>query len=442
MTLIDDPANETSGRWVFRGANLVDGDSPARPNTTVIVEGERITQILPAGASETQPGDRVVELAGRTLMPGLACSHFHSTFENVSPISGPSLGLQAPPAYLAMLAAKNARIAIDCGVTHALCSSTPYATDAALKLAIEDGTLPGPRIVAGSHELMTTSDLATGGSHNYWMQLGNEGLVRTCRAGADAFREVTRDEIRQGAEIVKVSLSQGHNAGPAIGDPNLTPAELDAVGSTAHGHGVRVRAHAVTKAAVLECARAGVDLIDHADLMDAECIDAVLESGVAVVPSVFYTARVMQGYEAGFFDAMFQGKTPPMLATVMDDMRASGDHIAAMLPEMQRAGIPLLAGDDFGTCFLAHGEYGKELSFYVKTVGIAPIDVLRWATRAPAEVMGLGAELGTVAEGKLADLIVVDGDPLVDITCLEDPARVQLVLKGGVALKDTLRSAV
>ena len=112
--------------------------------------------------------------------------------------------------------------------------------------------------------------------------------------------------------------------------------------------------------------------------------------------------------------------------------------MARWLPDAQRAGVKLLAGDDFGTYALAHGEYGKELSFYVKRVGIAPLDVLRWATSTPAHVMGMEAELGTVAEGKLADLIAVDGDPLVDISCLEDPARIPLVMKGGVAVKDLL----
>jgi imidazolonepropionase-like amidohydrolase len=426
---------------MFHGANLVDGDSPARPDMTVVVDGERIARIHSDGAIEARPGDRVVDLAGRTLMPGLASCHFHSTFENVSPISAPSLGLQAPPPYLAMLAAKNAGIALDCGVTTAICSSVPYAIDASLALAIEDATVRGPRIVPGSRELMTTADMASGGQRNHWYELGNTGVVRRCPAGADSFREVTREEIREGAQVIKISLSQGHNAGPAVGAPNLTSAELDAVVSTAHGHGARVRAHAATKVSLLECARAGVDLIDHADWMDEECIEAVLAAGIAVVPSLLYTIRVVEGYEAGFFDRLFGGAPPPQLALTVEDMRASGDNLAAVLPDMQRAGIPLLAGDDFGTCFLSHGEYGRELSFYVKQVGIAAIDVLRWATKTPAEVMGLDADLGTIAEGKLADLLVVDGDPLADITCLEDPDRIQLVLRGGVAQKDLLAAA-
>ena len=431
-------AAEAPGRWLFRNANLFDGERAAVPQSAVVVEGERILAVAQGAGPAPGPAARVVDLAGRTLMPGLTSCHFHTMFENVSPLSAPSLGLQAPPAYLAMLAGKNAGIAIDCGVTQVLCSSTTKAIDASLKLAIEDGMLPGPRVVCGSHELMITSDLVSGGSRNHFMELGNQGVVRTCEAGADAWREVVRDEIRLGAQIVKLSLSQGHNAGPSIGGANLAPDELDAAVSAAHTHGVRVRAHAATKPAILECARAGVDIIDHADRMDAECLDAVLEAGCFVVPSLLYVVRVVEGYDAGYFDEIFRGSAPAMLSPTMDDMRECADAVARWLPDAQRAGVKLLAGDDFGTYALAHGEYGKELSFYVKRVGIAPLDVLRWATSTPAHVMGMEAELGTLAEGKLADLIAVDGDPLVDITCLEEPSRIPLVMKGGVAVKNLL----
>jgi len=135
---------------------------------------------------------------------------------------------------------------------------------------------------------------------------------------------------------------------------------------------------------------------------------------------------------------MFQGKAPPTVDFMAADMRASSDHFASILPDVHRQGVPLVIGDDFGTCFLEHGEYGRELSFYVKRIGIAPIEVLRWATQTPAEVVGLGEELGTIAEGKAADLLVVDGDPLSDIQCLEERDRVQLVLRAGVAIKDAL----
>ena len=95
--------------------------------------------------------------------------------------------------------------------------------------------------------------------------------------------------------------------------------------------------------------------------------EAVLASGVAVVPSLLYTIRAVEAYEAGFFDTLFAGNAPPQVDYVIEDMRASGDAMTALLPELVRAGVPLVAGDDFGTCFLAHGEYGRELSFYVNS---------------------------------------------------------------------------
>jgi len=432
---------EDRERWFFRGGRVFDGRSDhALERASVVVEGERITTVAEGRGPEPGPGDQVVELAGRTLMPGMISSHFHSTFEGVTPGGAPSLGLEAPPAYLAMLAVKNARLAIEHGVTSVLGSSCPYSIDASLKQAIEAAMFAGPRVVCGSRELMITSDLASAGSHNFYMELGNTGLVRTVPAGPEAWREATREEIRRGAEIIKLSLSQGHNAGPATGGVNLTPAELDAVVAAARTHGLRVRAHAATRAAILECCRAGVDIIDHADRVDAECIDAILAADCSVVPSVLYSARVVEAYDAGFFDALFQGRLPPTLSEVMEDMRGSVEHMLGMLPELQRAGVRLLAGDDYGTFALAHGEYGAELGYYVKHAGLSPVDVIRWATESPSRLMPQGAELGAIAPGRLADLILVEGDPLSDIACLEDEARVSLVMKGGLVQKNRLRS--
>jgi imidazolonepropionase-like amidohydrolase len=433
-------AAKTPGRLVMRGANLVDGDHPARAGTTVVVEGGRITEVGEDAAVRTRPDDRVVDLDGRSVMPGLVSCHFHTTFENVSPVSAPSLGLQSPPAYLALVAAKNAGIALDCGVTSIVCSSTPYAIDASLKQSIEEGWVHGPRMLCGGSELMSTGDLATGGSRNYYMKLGNYGMVRTTD-GADGFQGLVRDEIKKGAEVVKLSMSQGHNAGPTVDRTALSDAELGAAVGAAHARGALIRAHAVSKEAVLACAHAGVDIIDHADLIDEECIEAIVEAGCAVVPSMFYSVRALEFFDKGLMDDWLPDPVPQMFYDVMTSMREDGEHLARMLPKMRDADVKIVMGDDFGTIYLHHGEYASELEFYVKEVGIAPLDVIRWATLRGAELLGLGEELGLVEVGRLADLLVVDGDPLVDIACLQDPAKRVAVIKGGVLAKDALPAA-
>ena len=424
-------------RIVFSHANLIDGDNPARRDVTVIVEGERITAVASGEVPTLRADDRVVDLAGKTIMPGLVSCHFHSVFHQLTPGDAPQLGLKDPPSYVAMLAVNNARIALESGVTSVVCSSTAYAIDASLKLAIEGGIVPGPRVKAGSHELMSTGDLASGGSRNYWLELGNNALVRNVDGVAD-MRKVVRDEIKQGAEVVKLSASQGHNAGPSEDSLSFTPAEIASAVDTAHARGALVRAHTASRRSILECAKAGVDIIDHADRMDADCIEAVLASGATIVPSLFYIERSLAFLDSGAMGDAVPGSMRSMFQKMVDSMRTDSEYFRGFLPEVNKAGVKLVCGDDFGTVFLSHGEYAKELEFYVERVGIEPLDVIRWATRNGAELFGRGDELGTIEEGKLADLLVVDGDPLSDIRCLQDAGKLLAVMKGGTFARDCL----
>jgi imidazolonepropionase-like amidohydrolase len=429
------------GRIIFTDANLLDGHQPAQPDSTVVVEDERIVQVSQGNAPESRPDDRVVPLAGKTLMPGLASCHFHATFRQVTLVGAPELGLEYPPAFASLIGADNLKRAITSGVTSVACSSTSYDIDASLKRAVEEELIPGPRMLCGSHELMATADIASGRGRSYWMEIGGHGTPRLCD-GVEGVAYAVRDEISVGAEIVKLSVSHGHNVGVCDEMMNFTRAELESAASTAHAYGKRVRAHASSKLAVLECARAGFDIIDHADKVDEDCVEPLLQSGSFVVPGSRYLMAALAVYESGAFDT--SGLPPSsraMFQATVASMREELENISRMLPKLEAAGVKIATGDDYGTPFVLHGEYAKELTFYVKQVGIAPLDVIRWATLRGAELMGLADDLGTVAEGKLADLLVVDGDPLSDIACLENPAALLAIVKGGVFVKDSLAVA-
>ena len=371
-------------------------------------------------------------------MPGLASCHFHATFRQVTLTGAPELGLEYPPAFAALIGADNLKRAIEAGVTSVACSSTSYAIDASLQRAVQEELIPGPRMLCGSHELMATSDIASGRGRSYWMEIGGHGTPRFCD-GVEGVTYAVRDEISVGAEIVKLSVSRGHNVGVCEEMVNFTRAELEAAANTAHSCGKRVRAHASSKLAVLECARAGFDIIDHADKVDAECIEPLLQSGSFLVPGSRYLVQALAAFESEAFDtsALPRSARASFEAT-LGSMREELENITRMLPELEAAGVKIALGDDYGTPFVLHGEYAKELTFYVKDVGIAPLDVVRWATLRGAELMGLADDLGTVAEGKLADLLVVDGDPLADIACLENADRLHAILKEGVFVKDAL----
>lgn len=248
-----------------------------------------------------------------------------------------------------------------------------------------------------------------------------------------------RDEISVGAEIVKLSVSRGHNVGVCEEMMNFTRAELESAANTAHASGKRVRVHASSKLAILECAGAGFDIIDPAGKVDAECLDALLQSGSFVVPGARYHVQALAAYESDAFDAsaLPQSARASLQATT-ESMREEFENITRLLPELEVAGVKIATGEDYGTPFVQHGEYAKELSFYVEHVGIAPLAVVRGATLHGAELMGLEEDLGTVSEGNLADLVGVDGDPLANIACLEDVESLLAIMQGGAFAKDAL----
>ena len=172
-----------------------------------------------------------------------------------------------------------------------------------------------------------------------------------------------------------------------------------------------------------------IDVIDHGDGMDDECIDRIIDSGTPVVPSMMFPARFlasMGGSALGFTDSM----------------KSDIDAMAEVLPKANAAGMCLVLGDDYGAIFLPHGSYAEELAYYVEEIGIPSLDVIRWATKHGAELMGRADELGTVEVGKLADLLVVDGDPLADVTVLQDRTNLLAIIKGGRMVKDDLVATV
>lgn len=432
-------------RIVFKGALLFDGDGPARPATTVVVRGEKIEAVVPDGAHQARPGDQVYELAGRTLMPGMVQSHFHSHFGAFGDgVRAPALGLEAAPPYLSMLAAHNAELAVQCGFTGAIGSSNAHTIDVSLKEAILAGFVKGPRYLAGSREIITTGEYSDyPNNRNYFMGLGSTGLTYAAD-GVDGWRLAGRVESGRGCDVVKISAAPGHGSMPVRDILCPTREELRALVDAVHKNGKRVRAHAPSKTSILECARAGVDIIDHADRIDEECVEAILDHNCSVVPSMLWSERFLGIAEPWDHDKtplpISEGfpETPAEVRAKIRGVREDYEYTCRAMPEAARAGVRMVIGDDFGTPIMPHGDYIPELELYVKKLGLAPIEVLRWATKNGAEAMGLGDRTGTIVVGKLADLLVVDGDPLQDVSCLANRDNLRVILLGGKVMKDSL----
>ncbi len=401
-------------RTVFTRANLLDGRGPARPDSTVIIDGEHVTEV-DAGGSPVD-GDRVIDLGGRTLMPGMATCHGHIDMGKV----------KGPPGVMMAQAMQNCRAMLESGVTGFVGAGCGNDIDAQLQMAIAEGLMDGPRILAGSRLLSTTghdNDMSP-----WWHDRPNAGGLLVVD-GADGFRRAAREEIRRGAEIVKIFLTSGHGTEGA--GRGLSREELVAVVGAAHERGRKVRAHAIWRDDILEAVEAGVDVIDHGDETDEEIVGLMAERGTFWVPSMAFLKWLTE-LERG--EGREWGVVLPS-----ENAGRNWDNLCRVLPMANEAGVRVVTGDDYGTSPLAHrpGVYARELTIYANEVGVKAIDVLGWATRNAGEL--LGKPVGVVEPGALADLVVVDGDPSDDIALLEDPgATVKAVLVGGRFVVDRL----
>jgi imidazolonepropionase-like amidohydrolase len=407
------------GRLIFTNANVIPGDAPAQRNATVTVNGERIEQVSTGRPVTPGVGDRVIDLAGRTLMPGMITCHVHLGYHLTGSKELP-VGLEEPPVYQALLGARNMGLLLDCGFTGAVGAGNGFAMDASLKRAADNGLIRGPRLMAGSRNMGATGFSLHYSHPWYWHAKPVDIHIRD---GADDFRKGVRQEINEGAEMIKLFATGGHLSITPAHTFEMSRDEIRAAIDAAHGHRAKIRAHASNAQAIIEAIEMGIDVIDHGDGLNPACIDALVSKGVFYAPSLRLPIEMAA-----------KSWTYEPVALV----QAETERMKKILPEVNKAGVKVILGDDYGVVTLDHGREAEELNFYVKEIGIPPLDVIRWATKHGAELMGRAHELGTVEQGKLADLLVVDGDPLTNMSVLNDKTNLLAILKGGVFMKDEL----
>jgi imidazolonepropionase-like amidohydrolase len=414
---------------IFTNARVFDGRKLLRGRRTVTVEGNRVASI-----SDTPSGEaRAIDLGGMTLMPGLITCHYHADFYKFTiaqGMAGDHLGKELPPGVLMAIAIRNAGVLLDSGFTGYVGAACGHDIDAQLKLAIAEGIVPGPRIRACSPHLGTTADLNDVGK--WWRGMDSPGTdVRG--DGPDELRKLVRQFVKRGAETIKIFASDGHGF-PGRTHRNMDRDEIASIVKAAHGRGAIVRAHCADKAMILECIELGVDVIDHGDEVDSEFIRAMADAGTFWVPSLIYPRCLL---ELGWGSP--DGSTQRLY-----------DNVRRHLPAAQEAGVRIVIGDDYSGVFreliendpLDHqvGRYGGEIPYYAAIEGLSADQVLAWGTSNAGYLLTGGADrLGTVEPGALADLIVVDGDPVAEPGLLARPeSALKAVMRDGALVIDRL----
>ena len=416
------------GTQIISGGQLVDGNGGAPiADAAVVVQEGRIQYAGPVQGAPQTPRDALrIDARGGTIMPGLVEAHFHSTYFNVAELQ--DLDIKYPVEYVTLLAAVNARLALECGYTAARSGGSLFNIDYWLKQAIDNDLVPGPRLASSGREICGVGGLMDWNPD--FRKIGMEGLVLLVNGPQEA-RSAVRKLVKDGVQWVK-TYPTGDAAAPDANDHHtlcMTFDEMHAVVTEAHNHRMKVTGHCRATAGIKNALRAGYDTLEHGTFMDTEALDLLLERNTPVVPALqFELASVVRGPEFGL---------PPK---VIEGHRETLEGGAESARRILQAGGRLGMGGDYGFAWNPHGDYAKELTFFVKYVGFSTLDTIRCATRTGAEIMGSGHEFGTLEVGKFADVLVVDGDVVADISILEDRSRFIAVMQGGLIKAGQLAS--
>jgi imidazolonepropionase-like amidohydrolase len=404
----------TPKRIVIRAGHVLDvRTGQLRANQAIVIEGDRITQVASSSEVKTAAGDTTIDLPDATLLPGLIDAHTHLTFE-LSSLG--YQGLAISTAREALHGARNARLTLEAGFTTVRNLGAKDYADIALRDAINEGDAIGPRIIASGPALGITGGHCDENLLPPAFHHGGEGVAD----GVEAVQHKVREVIKYGADVIKVCatggvLSKGD-------DPNAsqyTLEEMKAIVADAHRLGRRVAAHAHGAEGVRWASEAGVDSVEHGHLMDDASIATLKKNGTYLVPTLFLTEYMQANLE--------HSGVPEFSKKKMRDVAAAAQQNAR---KAFAAGVKVAFGTD--AAVYPHGLNAGEFHVYVK-LGLTPLAAIQTATINAADLLGWTKNVGTVEEGKWADLIAVDGDPTKDVTTLE---HVKFVMKGGTVYRN------
>ena len=409
---------------LFTNVRIFDGEGDAPFTGELLVQGNRISRVSRTGYGVRPPpvlGAQVIDGAGAFLMPGMVEAHTHFSWNDQPTLDAIQ---RMPPEEHILWCAQIAERYLDMGWTSCVgAAAAKPRLDVVIRNAINAGTIVGPRYLAASQEITVPGGL---GDSTQPHLPQSEFAFGAIVSGAEEMRRCVRMFVKYGVDSIKLNLSGESITGMPGDQCQFTDVEIATAVEEAKSWGKRVSAHARSCNSIKRCVRHGIEVIYHASFTDTEALD-LLEAHKKehfIAPGLAWLINTSHHASAW-------GLTPEVT-------RAMGYHreLDAALESMQamrKRGIRILPGGDYGFAWTPHGTNAKDLEYFVKYVGMSNMEALLSATAWGGPMMRMGNDqLGKLKDGYLADLLLVDGDPLADITVLQDKSRLLAVMKDGV----------
>jgi len=406
-----------TSQYVLDDARLFTGvTEEVLDRARIWVEGPLIRYAGPTDSAPTIDGDIPrIDVGGRFVMPGMTESHSHLSYSNASPTQ-----LNLNPVPLAMAdAIDNARVLLGSGFTSAISFGSAQCIDVPLRDLINQGRIPGPRLAASDRDIGSTgsnADTTTPGQDH----------IKLIADGPWAVRQAVRGLAKARCDIVKIFLDgEAISATAPPGVLSYSDEEVYAAVEEAHIRGMRVACHARSAVAVKQAVHSGIDLIGHANYLDDEAVDLLHANRhrLFVGPGIAWEVALLErGHELGLSRQAMEKR----------GYQREIDETISAVKRLREVGVRVLVGGDYGLSITPHGTNAKDLEYFVDLFGMSHVEALLCATRDGGEAADVDGMVGTLEEGKYADLVVVDGDPSKDVALLQDHNRIVAVVKGGV----------
>lgn len=407
---------------LFTNVRVFDGGGETPFTGEVLVQGNRIarvTQSSPGARSQLVFGAKVVDGAGAFLMPGMIEAHTHFSWNDQPNLESIQ---RMPPEEHILWCAQVAEKYLDMGWTSCVgAASAKPRLDVVIRNAINDGTIKGPRYLAASQEITVPGGLGdTTAPHLPQPEFAFGAIV----SGSEEMRRCVRMFCKYGVDSLKINLSGESITGMSSEMSQFTEEEIAVCVQEAKSWGKRVAAHARSTWAIKQCVKHGIEVIYHASFADEEALD-LLEANKFdhfIAPGLAWLINTCHHASAWGLTPEVVNRMgyPRELEAAIESMRA-----------MRRRGIRILPGGDYGFAWTPHGTNARDLEYFVSQVGMSPMEALLSATAWGGPMMKMGKQLGYIREGCLADILLIDGDPLVDITVLQKKERILAVMKDG-----------